>query len=682
MAQPSAQESELQLLPPVFSEAEMVPSEADERSIQDGMEREIISGRTSISTSSSTQVYVDRWPVEPQKLRRNAQSDTFTTFLEIILALLPGVFLALAITVIRLDGDEISDNGAKVIQAINLTPSIFPIVFAAIVGSMMRSLALWRAERCASLGTLEQLNGSTSFAGTFSLVLALRRPSILTLCILLLWTMSPLGGQSALRMISETPSSVSSDIALAFMNMSKAPGLSGASGFYTIKTPMRSIYTTSLIASKEAKASRRDVWGWPKIPLLRTLLPSDGALESGTNPWRAVPSDSTLTSYSSLLGLVLQGVPPHGNVEFPVESSYFDLDCYFIANNLTWTEVLERMGSPLLLYHNASRLFGDGTNYSNFFVDTSFNLTTLANTQSQINLFYVSQEYPPGGYAGLFNCTISTVPVESWVICQSADCAVSRMRQSTKDTRPASSTPFSSPEYPGYLGPVPLEILIGEFPQAASEVNTYQSSPTDSYIYGDTVLLNTEYERNWSTMDPQILSTRLTTVFNTCWQSAIAPFTFTSAVPSNPVNLTPAGSGDFIPDFNATSGTASHGVTVYCTNTAWVTVFIISTALLQLCALTGIFLRSTTRAPDILGYVSSLTRTNPYVPLPKGGSALSGLERARLLQNIQIQIADVECSKDVGYLAVVSPGAVGGAGDTGSGAGAGTQRLRRGRRYA
>ncbi|KAL4881170.1 hypothetical protein BJY04DRAFT_218349 [Aspergillus karnatakaensis] len=627
MTQPRAQESELQLLPPLFSEAEMAPSESDELAIQDGMEGEIISGRTRISTSSSIQVYVDRWPIEPQKLRSNAQSDTLTTFLDIILALLPGAFLALAISVIRLDGDEISDYGAQVIQATNLAPSIFPIVFAAIVGGMMRSFALWRAERCSSLGTLEQLDGSTSFAGSFSLVLALRRPGFLTLCILLLWTMSPLGGQSALRTITEAPSSVSSDITLAYMNMSGPSGLTGASNLDKAWTPMHSIYTTSLIASEEAKQFPRDLWDWPKIPLLRTLISSEDEPESDGHPWRVVPSDNISTTYSSLLGLILQGIPSHANAEFPIESSYFDFDCYFMGDNLTKSEAMQRMGEPLLFHHNASDLFGYDLQsspdipYSNLFIDTSFNLTTLEDTDSQINLFYGSRDYP-GWNVALFNCTLSTIPVESWVICQNAECAVSRMRHCA------------------------LLNFIQNFPHAAGATNWYQSSPTDSYIYGDPTLFSTDYERNWSTIDPQIVSDRLTTVFNTFWQTSLAPFTFTSATLSSPVNLTR--SWGFIPPFNATSGAASHGVTVYRISSVWVTVFIISKALLQICALTGIFLRSVTRAPDILGYVSSLTRTNPYVPLPKGGSVLAGLERARLLHYMQIQIADVECSKDVG----------------------------------
>jgi hypothetical protein len=48
-----------------------------------------------------------------------------------------------------------------------------------------------------------------------------------------------------------------------------------------------------------------------------------------------------------------------------------------------------------------------------------------------------------------------------------------------------------------------------------------------------------------------------------------------------------------------------------------------------------------TIAPDIFGYISSLTRENPHFALAtEKGSALSGLERARLLGNVKIKIGE------------------------------------------
>ena len=49
-------------------------------------------------------------------------------------------------------------------------------------------------------------------------------------------------------------------------------------------------------------------------------------------------------------------------------------------------------------------------------------------------------------------------------------------------------------------------------------------------------------------------------------------------------------------------------------------------------AVAACWLRNKTLAPDILGYVSSLTLDNPYLDLPNSGSVLPGIERSRLLK--------------------------------------------------
>ncbi|CEN62316.1 hypothetical protein ASPCAL08953 [Aspergillus calidoustus] len=110
MAQLGPQGSELQLLPPQPDENEMPPSETDGvQSLSHASERQPDPDRPSSSAASGAQDYVEGWPVGPRRLKSNAQSDIFSTMLEVITAFCPIAFLALAIIVIRLDGDEVSD---------------------------------------------------------------------------------------------------------------------------------------------------------------------------------------------------------------------------------------------------------------------------------------------------------------------------------------------------------------------------------------------------------------------------------------------------------------------------------------------------------------------------------------------------------------------------------------------
>ena len=78
-----------------------------------------------------------------------------------------------------------------------------------------------------------------------------------------------------------------------------------------------------------------------------------------------------------------------------------------------------------------------------------------------------------------------------------------------------------------------------------------------------------------------------------------------------------------------------------------------SIALLFLGILT-VVLHFVTSVPDVLGYVSTMTRDNPYVSIPPGASALDGPLRARALRDVRVRLADVRPHDEVGYVALRS----------------------------
>jgi hypothetical protein len=65
-------------------------------------------------------------------------------------------------------------------------------------------------------------------------------------------------------------------------------------------------------------------------------------------------------------------------------------------------------------------------------------------------------------------------------------------------------------------------------------------------------------------------------------------------------------------------------------------------------------------APDILGYVSSMTIENPYTSIPGvplgSGSTLNGLERSKLLRNVRVRIGDVREAGKSGKIALAAEG--------------------------
>ncbi|KAL4929007.1 uncharacterized protein BDV17DRAFT_291011 [Aspergillus undulatus] len=110
------------------------------------------------------------------------------------------------------------------------------------------------------------------------------------------------------------------------------------------------------------------------------------------------------------------------------------------------------------------------------------------------------------------------------------------MRRSEKDKRPGVLLLFNDRNNSASF--VGVANFIREFPQAAGAVDPYQGSPTDSYIYGDTVLFSPRYDLDWTTVSAEQVPRRLTTAFNTYWQVSLGPFVISSASLFDPVNLT------------------------------------------------------------------------------------------------------------------------------------------------
>lgn len=169
-----------------------------------------------------------------------------------------------------------------------------------------------------------------------------------------------------------------------------------------------------------------------------------------------------------------------------------------------------------------------------------------------------------------------------------------------------------------------------------------------------------EYRGDFATVSGKVFSQRLSTLLNTVWQAALAP-TMTAITPSNNLTLYTTSPLDQT-HFAAMPTTAltSQPVTIYVSSRLWIGLLLVITAVLQLCAVAGFYLKYTATAPDILGYVSTLTRDNPFTPMvPEGGNSLSGLERARLLSDLPVQIGDVNWQEDMGHIAFRSVGTAG-----------------------
>jgi hypothetical protein len=98
--------------------------------------------------------------------------------------------------------------------------------------------------------------------------------------------------------------------------------------------------------------------------------------------------------------------------------------------------------------------------------------------------------------------------------------------------------------------------------------------------------------------------------------------------------------------------TLTRSVEVFSYSRPWLALLFASAAVLLVVGLAGTALGRRTLAPDMLGYVASMTYNNRYFPLPDaGGGVLDAMHRVRILGDMRIAVGDVCGDEDVGRLA-------------------------------
>lgn len=83
----------------------------------------------------------------PRPLRPDSKLRLLGLAMELFICLLPISFIVLAITAKYLEGHEVSNYGERIKDWSMLAPSIFPLVFAAVIGQSLRSIARYKVEK-------------------------------------------------------------------------------------------------------------------------------------------------------------------------------------------------------------------------------------------------------------------------------------------------------------------------------------------------------------------------------------------------------------------------------------------------------------------------------------------------------------------------------------------------------
>lgn len=151
----------------------------------------------------------------------------------------------------------------------------------------------------------------------------------MTFCLVLLWCLSPLGGQALVRVLSEVDVPIPSITNVTYANTRAGKYIahgegSGMDGYgYFFFRGFGALFGASILAPVSVKNSPVDIWGNIRIPYQSHLF---GATDQ--DGWVSVKANGTTPpTYSSMFGIPTTADFPEGNTSFYLESSYLELDC-------------------------------------------------------------------------------------------------------------------------------------------------------------------------------------------------------------------------------------------------------------------------------------------------------------------------------------------------------------------
>lgn len=147
---------------------------------------------------------------------------------------------------------------------------------------------------------------------------------------------------------------------------------------------------------------------------------------------------------------------------------------------------------------------------------------------------------------------------------------------------------------------------------------------------------------NISKIPLELFKKRLSTAMNIYWMTGLDPLNVAAGLPEKLQN------GKQVEAF------VQYDRLVYLCHWGWLAALILTCLVVVAVILTNAVLQSKVLGPDILGYVSTMTHDNKFIPVPKGGSGVTGIERTLKLADLKLRLQDVRPDQDIGQIALAS----------------------------
>ncbi|KAF1841526.1 uncharacterized protein K460DRAFT_408986 [Cucurbitaria berberidis CBS 394.84] len=600
------------------------------------------------------------WPTIPEAVESSLFTKIADATFDIFLVACSAAFLVFALLVAHYDGSTTYDMetgeqmrvATMLLNAAKYGPTVFPIIFASVIGRMTHAILCWRLAKGERMGILDLLATNTSFTSTVISQVQLRMFTYVGITLTSIWALSPLGGQASIRIMSIGRTAISAAFPVHDLYMMPNGNLETYAGSHgpRLFEIVNSLFASTVVVTP----TEEDIWGNLKIPRIEHY---EGSEDYGDGWYHA---GLTAGSYSSLVGIPIKHVTKkHSGLNTAttlIQTQYLDVNCSVRSlpnNNIS----AERTPSPYWINSTGT---GAYIGYQN---------TSLISRQKvpspmlePFSLSYWPTYLRGVGYGALV-CNIRSSYVETDVDCSRTRCHANRVRRSRLDHLPSAWTHLDINH--GFW-PLFIDNFIKSVPGKAGEPTLLDRYMADPYFARRT-LPAAEVQIT----SPEDYSVRLGQLLNTYWNLMNGFPAILNGI-SNDTAYFWDGDNSLIPPYNTTTGLyslTSDGLKARCWKTqekksfgiadvvemhrGWLATLVIISSFLIIASLVAPIIRVfLPHGPDVMMNVSSLTRNDKHLPV--NGTFLGASQRARLLRDVRVRFGDVEPKEEVGRLAIAS----------------------------
>ncbi|KYG13767.1 hypothetical protein FVEG_14008 [Fusarium verticillioides 7600] len=578
---------------------------------------------------------------------------------------------------------QLLTEGSRAQYLLDITfygPTLFPILFAAIVGRALKALATWELQKGSTIGKylfvghIETLSGSTTLIGAIVTQIQLRNLNLVAISLILLWALSPVGGQASLRLLRPGTRTTKTSHQVYALDP-ESSWEAGSSNHYPMLT--HTIFTSSLITSKMLYNKPQDSWGNLRIPMVE-------AFDNYQNhEWVKISDDVTNVTFSSLIGIPVNPGLPSEPTFLTLNTSYMYLDCPTFHTSPRelgkppieeyktpqWTNFtadppsLENPNNTWLHYHT---FLGDsGPIVANGFqIAMSSCLWGCSESLKPREARRVIWESASNRSFAHIDCTLHTTYVDVRYDCRNASCSPIEVRLSPNEPDPSHFSnhfpsegnphdPWNSRNFTGFdkgYENIPSNFLIlmttafrmmsvGALVPVLGFIlspNDTTTVPPDGVFYEDvTGIGRAKFQE------------RLSQLFNTLFLAGIEPSVIVGTMPVMEKEQY----------FATSTHTAETIITekILLCDKAWFATMIVICIIVLVISLSGAGFRAVTLVPDVLGTLSIITLDNRCEKDLQKASMLDGLERSRLLKNVSIKLGNAKQDSPCGRIGFAAP---------------------------